>query len=1077
MRRSHAAAVLLGAAGLLWQTCSRFPGSGGEGLSPGHRALVAALDGQRLIEPRLAGGFGYMPCRPVAVPSGLVPDRVCSAPASPDLPALRRARLLIERELKAGSPPASLHARAVLELLQDPKGGAGRAAAWLQKVVAAAPGDARAWSDLAAVYLVRGQRLDQPRDLVRALEAAQRAVALDGGLPEARFNLALASEALLLPSARRRWQEYRDRTPERDWAGEAEPRLAEAVAPPTSEFGDPERSRLAEAARQGDLRTVRELVRTYPQEAREHGEEDLLAGWAETAGRDRQALDAARAIGGALALRGETLLRDSVAAIDAAVRSGDGPRLAALARGHRAFREGLKLFRLGQYGRAAAELASARRDLENAESPYAARVRFWEACCVYRLGRAGEASSAFADLAGELAGRSWGALRGHVSWMRGVIRIEASDPAGGLRHYEAALACFLPLGEQGNVNRVRGLLARAYHQIGRHRDGWEWSWQALRGAGGLHDPFQRYRAYSTAADLALAEGYLRSALVFQEEAVRDADLAGSDEALVDALFWRGLMRSRAGDRAGALEDIRRARKELDRLSDPAALGRMSADVGMAEGELLLAGHPGRAVGLLSDALDVYEKMDNDLLSIWVRRLRAQAFRRLGRLDLAEADLRAALAAYESLGAERSVGLQLAFFARTEEAFDEMIAFQAFDRGRPEEAFHFADFSHTRVLPSVAVRTRAGGLDPAGRQRLLTTEARPLGLDGIRERLPAGTSLIQYSVLPDRLLIWRVRRDGVRFFQKPLSSRDLRSRIARLRSAAGSAGAWERMSGALFEEIVLPWREGLDRGETVVIVPDKILEAVPFAALQEPATGRFLIQDFRIVFAPSATLAVGGPDAPENPGRTGRLPALIVGNPAFDRGEWSDLVDLSSAGQEAAELSRAISGSVLLRGAEATPAAFLGLAPRADLIHFAGHALADPVDPLRSLLLLASPGKPDPGALYAWQIYGLDLTGTRLVVLAACGTADPALGTEEGVTSLARSFLAAGVPRVVATLWPVSDDRASRLFEAFYRHPRAAADPAGALRAAQISLLDASGDGRLAPWEWGAFEVMATRLYP
>jgi CHAT domain-containing protein len=504
---------------------------------------------------------------------------------------------------------------------------------------------------------------------------------------------------------------------------------------------------------------------------------------------------------------------------------------------------------------------------------------------------------------------------------------------------------------------------------------------------------------------------------------------------------------------------------------------MRADVGMAEGELLLAGHPDQAVELLSGALAVYEAMDNNLLSVWVRRLRAQAFRRLGRLDLAEADLRAALAAYESLGGEKSVGLQLAFFARTEEAFDEMIAFQASDRGRPEAAFYFADLAHTRVLPSIAVRTRAGGLDPAARQRLLTVESRPLGLDRIRDRLPAGTSLVQYSVLPDRLLIWRVRRDGMRFFQRPLSSRDLRRRIARLRSAAGSAGAWERASGALFDEIVRPWKEGLDRGETVVIVPDKILEAVPFAALQEPRTGRFLVQDFRIAFAPSATLAMGGLAAPRRPGRGGRIPALIVGNPAFDRSEWSDLVDLSSAGREAGELSRAIPGSVLLRDTGATPDAFLDLAPRADLVHFAGHDLADPVDPLRSLLLFASPGRPDPGALYAWQIYGLDLTGTRLVVLAACGTADPALGADEGVTSLARSFLAAGVPRVVATLWPVNDDRASRLFEAFYRHPEAAADPAGALRAAQISLLDASGDDRLAPWEWGAFEVVATRLYP
>lgn len=1048
MGRTHTVALLLGAAGLMWHACARFPGAGEEGLTSGHVALAAALKDFRPVEPRLVGGFGQAPCR--AVPSSrLIAERACSdmPPKDPaDRAALRQARLQIEAEARTGASPAALHALAILELILDPDH-SGRAAESLQNVVAAAPGDARAWSDLAAAWLVRAQRLGEPRDLVRALEAAERAVLLDGDLPEARFNRALAAEALFLPLAREHWKECADRTPERRWRDEARERSR-----PPEDRGEP-------ASLQGE---------------RERAEKLLLGVWAEQGSAASGALARSRAIGEALAARsGESLLLDGVAAIDDARRMGDEARLAALAAGHRAFARGLRFYEVGEWGKAVAELAASRAAFETADSSFAALARFYEACCLYLLGRTTEASAAFDRLASELPERRYLALRGHVAWMQGVLKVDRHDPAASLPYYETALASFQRLGEPGYVARVQGLLAGAYRLIGRERDAWEHAFQALRESRRLDKAQGRYLVLATAADTALAEGRLAAALAFQENAVREAGRALPGEARVDALFWRGVMRARAGQTGPAREDLQSARRHLPKVSDPASRRRMSADVGMAEGELFLRDRPDRAVAALSESLKHYEASGNRLLAVWVLRLRAKAFRRLGRLDLAEADLRSALAAYERLGDGTEVGLQLAFVARTEEAFDEMIAFQALDRRRPDEAFRFVDLGQTRVLPGLAARSRAGSLDAAGRRQLLAAERQPLGLDGVRSRLPAGTTLIQYSLLPDRLLIWRVRPDGVLFFQQPVPARELQRKIARLRSAAGSPGAWERESAALYDLLVLPWRRGIADGETVVLILDKALNAVPFAALQEPRTGRFLIQDLRIAVSPSATLAVSGPSPVQTPA-AGRIPALVVGNPAFDRGQWSELRDLPRAGEEAAEVARSVPGSAFLRGEEATRAAFLALARRADLLHFAGHAVADPADPLLSQLLLASPRAGAPGAVYAWEVYGMSLAGTRLVVLAACNSADLSLGSGDVAASLARAFLAAGVPRVVASLWAVDDTAAARLFQDFYLHPQARADPVGALRAAQISLLEAP-EQPVAPWQWGAFQVIATGL--
>ena len=232
-----------------------------------------------------------------------------------------------------------------------------------------------------------------------------------------------------------------------------------------------------------------------------------------------------------------------------------------------------------------------------------------------------------------------------------------------------------------------------------------------------------------------------------------------------------------------------------------------------------------------------------------------------------------------------------------------------------------------------------------------------------------------------------------------------------------------------------------------ILPDKALHGVPFAALWDSRSSRYLIQDYRIACAPSATLYVAPRPGTAQPGYP-RLPALVIGNPAFDVNLWPGLESLRGTEKESARIARLLPGSVLVRGAEATKASFLDLAPRSGMVHFAGHAVTDPRDPLLSQLVLAPSGAGDSGALSAWEIYRLDLTGTRLVVLSACGTADAVPAADEGGTSLARAFLAVGVPQVVASLWNVDDRTADRFFAVFYKSLLARPDPVGALREAQ-----------------------------
>src|SRR6185436_18815561 len=255
---------------------------------------------------------------------------------------------------------------------------------------------------------------------------------------------------------------------------------------------------------------------------------------------------------------------------------------------------------------------------------------------------------------------------------------------------------------------------------------------------------------------------------------------------------------------------------------------------------------------------------------------------------------------------------------------------------------------------------------------------------------------------------------------------------------------------------------------LVVVPDKILHLLPFAALVDPSTGRYLIQDRALSVAPSANVYVhclerARPWSAEPPAS-----ALVVAADAFDRSQFPRLSPLARAEEEARLIAAAYPRSRLLAGSEATRENFLALALQGpQVIHFAGHAVVNPEHPDLSMFVLAgNGGKQGLTAVYSHEVGGMKLGATRLVALSACSTAAGRISASEGATSLARSFLAAGVPAVLASLWEVDDPVASRFFVELHRRLRAGEDPIIALRTVQLSEL-----GTAPPAEWAVFQMI------
>jgi CHAT domain-containing protein len=141
------------------------------------------------------------------------------------------------------------------------------------------------------------------------------------------------------------------------------------------------------------------------------------------------------------------------------------------------------------------------------------------------------------------------------------------------------------------------------------------------------------------------------------------------------------------------------------------------------------------------------------------------------------------------------------------------------------------------------------------------------------------------------------------------------------------------------------------------------------------------------------------------------------------------------------------------------------------VHFATHGFLDSQYPELSGVLLSmfdERGRPQDGFLRAHEFYNLKLSAD-LVVLSACQTG---LGKEirgEGLVGLTRGIMYAGAPRVVVSLWDVSDAGTAELMTRFYRGMlKEGKRPAEALQAAQVSML---GDERFAaPYFWAAFTL-------
>lgn len=943
--------------------------------------LVAAADGlgYRPVEVRLTGGFRWAAYRGAVRSESetRTPARLKLAGAAGEM--LQRA--------ESDRSAAAQHAAGVASvLIEDPAAGIDR----LTKLTADQPNDARGWNDLAAAHFAAADRFGRASELPLALAAVDRALRIDSRMPEALFNRALIVERIgLLDEAGRAWAQYLAVDPSSDWAREARRRF----------------DALPRASRPKASASTRPAMET--EVLGQWGEATLRGSTAEA----EQQLATAREAGIALRRRGESLLGDAVAVIDAAPPA-DRFRLA----------EAHVAYRAGRMALAKRDAATARRELLRAAALFSGRsdagellARLYIASADYVAGRVYDAERELAALRSDPQVRiDYVALRAQLAWQYGLTQARLARWPVALDEYRSARAAFTALGEEAPAAFLDALAAEGASFLGRRDEAWEGWCRALRVLS-IHDFDDRFAVtLGAAARTEWIAGHGEIARSLLDVEIRHGAASGAVRA--DALLSRMILSARMGDAAAASAELAEATQAVASIANRDAREAMAADLRAAEGIAVARSDPARALAALTQAIGEYGKTRRLLLPATLYE-RGRVLQSMGRSDEAIGDLEAAVAAVEQQrdGIEWR-DIRSGALGGAEDIYTALAAL-LLRRNETAAAFAVADRAASREFFGAPT---AEAVAPATLQR----------------RLGPGQVLVEYLPLPDRLVAFVI--DARR-----IVSRDIAATPATLALRAGAldgamrdrAGedAVRHTSAALQELLIAPLDDELRGASSVTFVAPPPLASVPFAALFDARSGRWLIEDHLVRIAASATRSAQ-PAAMRTNG-------VVIIHPSAGRSA------LPSASAEAASLLRIYPGAKLVEGNDATPAAVLDSIASAAVIHYAGHA-----DSERDAGLVLSSATGHDQLLYGSDIVRTRLRAAPLVILAGCGTLRGEGGGDLFSASLARAFLLAGARAVVGTSCDVRDDAAAELFGGLHRALAASGDPAAALREAQLAMI-------------------------
>jgi CHAT domain-containing protein len=291
----------------------------------------------------------------------------------------------------------------------------------------------------------------------------------------------------------------------------------------------------------------------------------------------------------------------------------------------------------------------------------------------------------------------------------------------------------------------------------------------------------------------------------------------------------------------------------------------------------------------------------------------------------------------------------------------------------------------------------------------------------------------------------------------------------------------------------PIRQLLGNTKTILLSPDAALNLIPFEALVDE-NNQYLVENYHITYLTSGRDLLRLKDK-----FASQQSPLIVADPFYGKAGEKVALTLSEftfpglpgTEEEAKAIKNILPQATVLTGSQATENA-VKQAKKPHILHIATHSffikpernpgernsplqgernvIENPL--LRSGLILAGvtigQSAGDDGVLTALEITGLNLVGTKLVVLSGSKTGLGDISVGEGIYGLRRAFVIAGAESQLISLWNVSDQATKDLMVAYYGRLIKGEGRSEALRQIQLEML--KSENYQHPFYWASFII-------
>lgn len=304
-------------------------------------------------------------------------------------------------------------------------------------------------------------------------------------------------------------------------------------------------------------------------------------------------------------------------------------------------------------------------------------------------------------------------------------------------------------------------------------------------------------------------------------------------------------------------------------------------------------------------------------------------------------------------------------------------------------------------------------------------AHPVTLSDIQSRIDAKTAALEYWISDKELIIWLITHSKIISRTVKINNTDLNSLVESTRRFIQLGSSEEMRSGLseLYSLLIGPVETEIAQVTNLIIIPNQSLHFLPYQALIN-RKGEYLVQNFNLVYAPSASVFIVCNDR------------LIKTGSRFMGMALSDVTVGNNAGlpgteDELKKILPLFPDNISTFGMQSTETFAKKNAGNYNFLHFATHGSYNYRQPLYSFLLFP-PAEGDDGRLNVYEVFEMDLNA-KLVTLSACETGLGNISQGDELTGLSRAFLFAGSSSVIVSLWSVADYPTSMLMTNFYTY--------------------------------------------